>query len=195
MKKRRYSVLMIAGCCLVLASVILFAGIQLAQYLGAQHSRQVLTKLQQILPERTPGDAGMHAGSDMPVLEVDGVDYAAVLEIPAFGVELPVTDGWDSKNLYCAPSRFLGSAYDQTLVIGGADSGGQFSFCDKIDNGVMVIVTDMTGAQFTYAVSRVDRAKHADPQWLMSADYHLTLFCRDIYSMEYVAVRCMLSYS
>ena len=114
-----------------------------------------------------------------------------MLEVPAFGLALPVADQWDSKNLHFPPGRFSGSAYDNTLVIGGADSQGQFSFCDKIDNGAVITVTDMTGVRFTYTVFRVDRAKHAESQWLVADDYDLTLFCRDAYSMEYIAVRCI----
>ena len=61
-------------------------------------------------------------------------------------------------------------------------------FCDKIEYGTVVTVTDMTGTQFTYTVSDVHRARHAETQWLMADDCDLTLFCHDGYSMEYIAV-------
>ena len=76
------------------------------------------------------------------------------------------------------------------MVIGGADDPRQFGFCDEIDLGVTVTVTDMTGAEFTYTVSRVDRSSSAEASWLTDAQHDLTLFCRDQYSMEYLAVRC-----
>lgn len=68
-------------------------------------------------------------------------------------------------------------------------------FCDKIEYGTVVTVTDMTGTQFTYTVSDVHRARHAETQWLMDDDCDLTLFCHDGYSMEYIAVRCTFAYS
>ena len=57
-----------------------------------------------------------------------------------------------------------------------------------------VIVTDMTGVQFAYTVTGVDRAKHAETQWLTEEGCDLTLFCHDIYAMEYIAVRCVFAY-
>ena len=192
--KRKKPLLLVLGIGLILASLCLMLFYGLRMHIGAKRGQEILTQMTALLPERTQSAGDAYPDSRMPVLSLDGTDYVAMLEIPAFGVTLPVADQWDSKNLYRAPSRFSGSAYDQTLVIGGADTPEQFSFCDQIDNGAVITVTDMTGAQFTYTVSRVDRAKHAASQWLMSADYDLTLFCHDFYSMEYIAVRCLLSY-
>lgn len=192
--KRKKALLLVIGIGLILASLCLMLFYGIRMHTGTKRSQEIAAQMTALLPERTQGAPETYPDPSMPVLTLDGTDYVAMLEIPAFGVTLPVADRWDNKNLYCAPSRFSGSAYDQTLVIGGADAPGQFSFCDKINNGAVVTVTDMTGAQFTYTVARVDRAKHAEPQWLMSADYDLTLFCHDVYSMEYIAVRCLLSY-
>ena len=189
--KRKRPLLIVLGICLILVSLCLMLIFGIRMHTGTQKSKKVLSQITALLPERTQGLPGIYPYSTMPVLEIDGVDYVVMLEIPAFGVILPVADQWDSKNLHSAPTRFSGSAYDHTLVIGGADYPGQFSFCDKIDNGAVITVTDMTGARFTYTVFRVDRAKHAESQWLLSADYDLTLFCRDAYSLEYIAVRCV----
>ncbi len=183
--------LLILGICLILASLCLMVSFELRMHMGTQNSQEVLSQITALLPERTQGMAGLYPNATMPVLEIDGADYVAVLEIPAFGLTLPVADQWDSNRLHSAPARFSGSAYDRTLVIGGADYSGQFSFCDKIDNGAVITVTDMTGAQFTYTVSRVDRASHAEAQWLAPADCDMTLFCRSAYSWEYIAVRCV----
>lgn len=131
----------------------------------------------------------------MPVLGINDVDYVALIEIPSLHLSLPVADAWNSQKLYNSPVRFYGSCYDHSLVIGGADNSHHFSFCDKIDIGTVITVTDMTGTQFFYTVSRVDRSKKAESNWLIRRDYDLTLFCRDALSMEYIAVRCSFVYS
>ena len=87
-------------------------------------------------------------------------------------------------------SRFAGSAYDGTLVIGGPDHPKQFGFCDQIDPGAAITLTDMTGGQLSYTVVRVDRREQADAGWLQDPEYDLTLFCRDTLSMTCIAVRC-----
>ena len=181
---------LILGICLILASIGfgLFFGIR--GYLGEKECREIAAQLEAALPERTPGAGKDYILSDMPVWNLSGVDYVALLEVPAFGVTLPVADQWNADMLHISPCRFSGSAYDCTMVIGGTDSQGQFFFCDQIDQGAFCYLTDMTGRRFAYTVVRVDRGEHADAQWLTSGQYDLTLFCRDAYSMGYIAVRC-----
>ena len=152
-------------------------------------------EMNKLLPDRTPGVSGAYSDSVMPVLEINGADYVALLEIPSQSVVLPVADQWNSMGLSNSPARFSGSAYDKSLVIGGVDHPRQFGFCDEIEHDAVLNITDMTGAQFSYIVSRIDRSKHAQTQWLQNEEYDLTLFCRSAYSMEYIAVRCILAYN
>lgn len=194
MKKHKIPLLMVLGICLILISISLLLFYQIRLHLGARHSQRILMQMNELLPERTQGVPGIYPNTAMPVLEIDGADYVAMVDVPAFGITLPVADQWDSDKLYRSPARFFGSAYNGTLIVGGVDNSRQFGFSDKIEHGATVIVTDQTGAQFTYTVYRVDRAKHAETQWLMSADCDLTLFCYDVYSMEYIAIRCILTY-
>ena len=192
MKKQKVSLLLILGACLVLISLGMLLFTQIRLHTGTQRSRQTAQKIQALLPEKTQGIPGNTPHTGMPVLEVDGVDYVGILEVPAFGITLPVADHWDSKKLASGPARFCGSVYESSLVIGGADYAGQFGFCDKIENGSIITVTDMTGVQFSYTVVRVDRASSAKGQWLQDGQSDLTRFCRDMYAMEYIAVRCVI---
>ena len=183
MKKRLIPLL---GICLILLSLALLASFQLRRKTDAAHTGKIAEKMEILLPERTP--AGIRSGEDMPVLEIDGRDYVALVEVPAFGLALPVADQWDSRTL----SRFSGSAYGNTLVIGGPDHPKQLGFCAQIDPGAPITVTDMTGGQLAYTVIRVDRSKNADAEWLQDTAFDLTVFCRDTLSSDYIAVRCRL---
>ena len=191
---RRKPFLLILGTCLIVFSLCCVIVVQLQQYNGTKNCQEVVVEMNKLLPDRTSGVPGAYSDSAMPVLEINGADYVALLEIPAQGVVLPVADQWNSMGLSNSPARFSGSAYDKSLVIGGVDHPKQFGFCDEIEHGVVITITDMTGAQFSYSVSHIDRAKHAEAQWLQNEEYDLTLFCRSTYSMEYIAVRCVLAY-
>lgn len=190
--KRKIWLPTILGVVLVLGGLGLGLFFGVKTYLGPEKSQRVAAQLEAMLPERTRG-VPTETEDPMPVLEIDGVDYVALLEVPGYGVKLPVSDEWNTKNLYTAPSRFSGSAYDSNLIIGGNDLK-QFSFCAQIENGEKILVTDLTGAQFSYTVVAIDRAKHAEAQWLAEEGNDLTLFCADTYSMGYIAVRCVQSY-
>ena len=189
--KGKVPVFVILGSGLILLSLCLGLYFGIRTYLGSQTCLQVVSRIEQLLPDRTVGEAGANGDAAMPVMSIGGEDYVALLEIPSFGMVLPVADLWDSGDLSVSPARFWGSAYDNTLIIGGADSARQFGFCDEIQHGAIVTVTDMTGGEFTYTVARIDRAKHAQIPWLTGGEWDLTLFCHDGYSMEYIAVRCV----
>ena len=170
------------------------AGIVLQQQLRAnaavRAAEKTVAAMEAIMPERTEGVPDSYTNLAMPVLEVDGEDYIGIVEIPAFGVTLPVGSEWDPSAVRSRPCRFWGSVNDASLVIGGADQKGQFDFCDRIDLGAFVTVTDMTGVEFRFTVTRVDRNKHAQADWLCKDQYDLTLFARSATSLEYIAVRC-----
>lgn len=190
MRKHKFPTVLTFGIALIVASLLAIVVLQVRNHIGAKKTQTALAQMEQLLPERSSGIPGVYPNANMPVLQIGGMDYVALLEIPALGISLPVADQWDPDKLFDSPARFSGSAYDHSLVIGGTDTSDQFAFCDKIGNGTRITVTDMTGSQFTYEVTSVDRAKKAESVWLQDPEYHLTLYCRDTYSMEYIAVRC-----
>ena len=195
MKKRKFLPFIIAGACLVLISFSLLIGFLFSVHIGIRKCDKLVAEMYDILPDKTVGSPGSYLNANMPVLEINETDYVALLDIPSFGVTLPVADKWDSNKLYLSPARFFGSVYDSTLIIGGFDHPQQLGFGDKIEHGAIVTITDMTGVQFTYAVSHVERSKHANTQWLTEGDCDLTLFYRDLYTMEYIAIRCDITFN
>ena len=123
----------IMGAGLILCSLGLMLFFRLQMQLGVKNAQQTFEILAQMLPDRTTGIPGGYAEAAMPALQIGSTDYVALLEIPSAGIALPVANTWDSNKLAFSPARFSGSAYDHTLVIGGADDPGQFGFCDQID--------------------------------------------------------------
>lgn len=194
MSKRKMPFPILLGIILIGLSLLFMLGFQMRMMISNQKCQQIATQMAAILPERSQGVVDASLQMPMPALELDGQDYVALLEVPAYGLTLPVTNQWNTDTLLSLPGRFWGSVYDGPLVIGGADDPRQFGFCATISHGTPIFITDMTGARFSYEVVRIDRADHAQSQWLMKPEYDLTIFCRDAYSLEYIAVRCVFSY-
>ncbi len=190
MKKRKTPIALILGILLVTASLCLVIITQAKEHMGYKKIQATLEFMESVLPERYAGVPNTYPVNDMPVLEIGGEDYSALLEIPSINIALPIADNWNGSKLYNSPARFFGSAYNSSLVIGGTSGSHQFEFCKKIETGTVVTVTDMMGAQFVYEVVRVDRATDPKAKWLTGTEHDLTLFCRDSTSMEYIAVRC-----
>ena len=183
-------VLFAAGALLVLASFGLLAFSQLRANAAKKETAAVVAELTSIFPERYPGVTDTFRNMDMPAMEINGQDYIGVVEIPAFGLSLPVGSQWNAGKVTSFPCRFWGTVYDGSLIIGGADQPGQFDCLSKLDLGTTVIVADMTGAEFTYGVSEIRRSKSADREVLMDDEADLTLFVRDAYELNYILVRC-----
>lgn len=190
MKKRKFPIVLVLGLVLIGIALSMFLGLQIRVRIGAGRSQATAEKLKALLPERSVGIPGLYANPSMPALQIDGVDYVGLLEVPALAISLPVAGSWNRDKLFDAPARFYGNAYNRALVIGGMDYAHQFAFCDQIDTGVAIVFTDMTGTRFSYTVDRVERSKSAQSDWLINTECDLTLFCQDTYSMEYIAVRC-----
>lgn len=188
---KRHKIYQILGCLLILCGMGILLFSQLHAQKAQAEAAQITEKICAILPPRSAGMMEVYSCAQMPVLQIDGKDFSGLVEIPAFGVTLPIYSTWDSAKVTSYPCRFGGTVYDGSLIVGGADQQGQFDFLDRIQLGAIIKVTDMTGAEYVYTVTRVDRSKSAESEILMDEGSDLTLFARDTYSLDYLMVRCV----
>lgn len=180
----------------LLGSVLIFCGLglmlfsQIRTCIAKDSTAELLIRLEEILPSKTVGVIDSYSSMEMPTLEFEGKNIVAVLNFPELGRSLPIESTWNKNRLTSLPQRFSGSVYDSSLIIGGSDQQGQFDCLKKLDIGYTVTVTDMTGAEYTYTVIRIERKKSADAEILTDEASDLTLFVREAYSTEYITVRC-----
>lgn len=184
--RRSGNLFLILGCLLLAAAAALLLVQQGQARRTVRENSAVVQTMQTMLADRWQGSVDPEHTGNMPALELEGTDYVALLEIPDYNLQLPVAAAWDPAQV----SRYDGTAYNGTLVIGGADHPGQFGCFDKIGIGTQIILTDMTGCTFTYTVQWVDRLKNAETADLTGGDGDLTLFVRDSQLLEYIILRC-----
>lgn len=178
------------GLLLILVSSLVLLGTEVLTNLYRSEAREIAAQLESRLPGRREGDVHNYSDPAMPVLQIHGTDFVGLLEVPSFGVTLPIGNSWSSTAAARYPCRFLGSAYDNSLILGGANRKGQLDFCEKLDLGDRITVTDMTGTEFSYEVVRIDRRDSADIATLQEDGSDLTLFVRSKTWSGYVIVRC-----
>lgn len=181
------------GFLLVLLSCLGLLGTQLLAKRNQTVARDLANRIASMLPPASEGLPGEYSDPAMPVLQVDGVDFAGLIRVASFGITLPIADSWENGAVSACPRRFWGSVYDNSLILGGSSASGQFAFCGEMDLGDTIVITDMTGAEFSYEAARIDRRKEATMQTLQEEGYDLTLFVRDDASMNYIIVRCVFS--
>ncbi len=114
-----------------------------------------------ILSELEAYVAGASRGApegNMPVAEVDGIQYVGILEIPSLGLSLPVQSTWDDDTAEVTVCRWSGTAYDDDLVIAGKAYSSQLGDVGDLRGGDEVVLTDMYGNRFEYRVVGLQEA-------------------------------------
>ena len=192
--RKRISPVQVLGALLLLLGLGALIAQQLLIRNNTTANENVTQQIRQILPEGSTGTMVDYSSPEMPVLQLEDTDYVCLLEVPTFGLELSIHDQWDPGILTTQPSRFWGSIYDGTLILGGSNHEGQFAFCSLLDVGDPIHITDMQGTQFRYRVEKIQRSASADFEVLSNSEYPLTLFVRERYENRYIIVRCVWDY-
>lgn len=188
-----WSVIQKLGILLTALSFLFLVGTELISAGNRAAAEDLAIQIEELLPRRSEGDPANYSDPAMPSLEIDGEDFCGLLKVPSFGVTLPLHSSWDNASAAKYPCRFWGSVYDNSLIVGGSGGKGQLDFCNKLDLGDKIRITDMTGTEFTYETVRIDRRKHADMQTFEEMDSDLVLFAPEGNSGGYIIVRCDLS--
>lgn len=128
---------------------------------------------------------------DMPVCEIDGADYVAILEIPDLGLTLPIGAESTDAALRVSPARYAGSAYLDNLVIAGHNYTAHFAKLYSLQQGARVTLTDMDGNVFNYEVFDQERLSPDDIENMTTGDWDLTLFTCTVGRQYRIAVRCI----
>ena len=127
---------------------------------------------------------------DMPVREIDGIAYAALLEIPALELELPVLAEWSYDNLRLGPCRYSGSVYQNDMVIAGHNYSTQFGALRTLSLGDRVFVTDMDGNRFVFEVAEFHTLAPEQVEEMTGSEWDLTLFTCTVGGATRLAVCC-----
>lgn len=183
-------VLTVLGILLICGAVLTVVVSQVVQKKAAEKAEQIVSELRTLMPEIQNGVPDDRFHTAMPMLEIDGSNFAGIIEVPAYGTELPIYGTWDRGKVSQYPCRYFGSIYDGSLIIGGSDNAGQFDFMKIITGGDMICVTDVTGARYTYVVTDIEKTSDVTTENLTAGEADLVIFARNTYALDYTVVRC-----
>lgn len=183
-----FVILIIAGILALTASAVLFIG-RIAERKRIENSfTDIVIQLEEMLPELTQGSREELGNYAMPAVEIDGNDFAGLLEVKSYGIKLPVFAVWNEGNTAKCPAVYTGSAYNGSLVIGGRNTEKQFAFAGRLEGGEAISFTDVLGRVFSYTVEAVKHSEKISSDVLVSNEYALTLFVK--LGSGYLIVRC-----
>ncbi len=127
---------------------------------------------------------------EMPVKTIDGRDYIGLLEIPVFGISLPVLSELTDSGLKISPARYKGSVYSDDLIVAAHNYMSQFSNLKNLSQGDEVIFTDIEGNVFRYSVASIEMLLPTAVEEMESGYWDLTLFTCTLGAGYRVTVRC-----
>lgn len=192
MSKKISLLLTVTGILLIiLSSGLVFFSVH-SQKTAVKENNRLVSVLYSLMPEVTDGVIDDRVNKDMPLLQVDGMDFAGIIEVPTYNRTLPIFANWDKSRVSSFPCRYSGSIYNGNLIIGGSDNSGQFDFMKQITVSDTVFITDVTGARFTYQVTDIKLTRDVSSESLEATDADLIFFARNTYSLDYTVVICRI---
>ena len=189
-RRKLSAICLILGAALVITAGVAFAAEHFSEKQAKKDAAVILQQTVALLPQRTDRVPQERGNNAMASMEMDGVNVAGVVEVPKYGLQLPLASAWDTGLVVSMPCRFGGSIYDSSLIIGAVDSEGQFSFASRMEVGDTIVLTDMEGGRYTYRVEAIQHSKHAGRSKLEAGDYALTIFVKDSQNNQYLLIRC-----
>ena len=183
---RRISIVL--GGVLIAGALILLAWWQVSIGISADKAAKNASLIQQMLGEPEPAVLEERSNNEMPVLSVEGVDFVGLLTFASQDAEIPIRGTWDNQLMYM--SRYSGSIYDGSIVIGATTQKGQCDFHRDINVSDTLYFTDMTGKRYAYTVTDIRIRQQVDPAVLQNAEEDLILFIKSLYASEYTILFC-----
>ncbi|MCD8130464.1 MAG: sortase [Lachnospiraceae bacterium] len=197
------------GTVLILSAVLLFlynqweaaraqeAAQQTAMLLEAAiwegDSDSATVKVEIVEREGTEAEEAGTEEATETVIEILEEDYIGLLEIPGFGLELPVMAEWSYAGLKTAPGRYSGYAADGDLVICGHNYERHFGKLSSLETGDTITFTAADGTVYIYEVTGVTTLRPTEVEELLSGDWDLSLFTCTVGGQARVVVRCAMA--
>ena len=188
--KKLTTIIMIAGTFLIVSAIAFVMFSVIMENKNANRAKEITKELLEVMPDVSDSVFDDRINTRMSSLEIDGTDFIGILEVPLYSSKLPVCSKWSKWDVSKYPCRYMGSIYEEKLIIGGSDKKGQLSFMENITEGDSVFFTDVTGARYSYSVSKIKKTKNVSLESLSSFEADIVFFAKDSFGSEYTIVGC-----
>lgn len=128
----------------------------------------------------------------IPYIEIEGEKYIGEISIPVIDISLPVRMECTQEGLKEAPCRYVGSAFDHSLIISAHNYKRHFGNISMLEVGDEVVFTDVEGLQYFYEVLGTEVLGAYDVEEMEEGNWDLTLFTCTYGGRNRVTVRCKL---
>ena len=189
MAKRIGVLCIILGFCCLFSAVGLIAYNQMEEKSAEAASAAMLHNVQQITETEGKAPAAEYP-AEMPTVDVDGNPCIGMLSIPVLELELPVLADWSYAKLKIAPCHYYGTCYESDFVIAAHNYPSHFGRLSELQNGDLILFTDVSGNVFCYEVVLLETLLPEATKEMITSGFDLSLYTCTTGGGSRVTVRC-----
>ena len=130
-----------------------------------------------------------NAAEEMSVFEADGFSFAAVIEIPALNLILPVCSEFSMDTLKHYPCIYSGSVNENDIIIAAHNYDSHFGNIKSLQFGDEIILTDAAGNRILYQVTETEVISGDRADDMKSGSWDMTLFSCNLSGRSRITVR------
>lgn len=143
-----------------------------------------------VIEQIADGNNEIPTSGDMPAVDVNGSTYIGIVSIPSLGIQLPIQREWSTANAKIAPCRYMGSVYENNLIVAAHNYTRHFGLIKNLMSGDQIIITDMNGNSFYFEVVNTETIDSFAIEEMEEGEWDLTLFTCTVGGQSRVTVRC-----
>ena len=177
LKNKRGLIYIFIGVTLLLLSALLIAYNVYEDINAAKQSSIYLEKIK-------------NTKADDDVITVDNNTFCGILKIEALGIELPVFNCLNSKNLKISPCRYLGSVNSDNIIIAAHNYKSHFGNINQLKNNDVILFIDSNSVAHKYSVKEIIKLDGTAVTDMQSGEWDFTLFTCTKGGKQRVTVRC-----
>lgn len=194
-------VLVILGCCCVIAAAALYGYNTWISYRAAMASSKLTHSVDALLKKSASSGSDVKEDSLLNdsdtesaeksalSMDVNGCEVVGTISLPTIDIELAVLSNWSYVNLNISACRYSGTP-DRQLILLAHDYDSHFGLIYKLKTGDPVRFVDVNGKVYNYKVTGSEIKGKYQLQEIVSGDWDLTLFTCTYGGQNRVVVRC-----
>ena len=201
MKKRSKGNLLIGAGLVFLVAALCMTGFNIWDENRAQVSASaLLEQMEEVIPREGAQEQAPNASwgdiddpdvvPQMLTIEIDGHGYIGELYFPTLSLTLPVMADWDYDKLKIAPCLYLGSVYEDNMIIAGHNYRSHFGGLKQLQVGDEVLFTDVEGIAWRYEVHTLETIGGDAVEQMVESEWDLSLFTCTYGGANRLTVRC-----
>ncbi len=189
MKRKIGTFFLVIGIIFFLAALSLFVWNEKENWQAEKMVNVIVPQIEEIIDE-TGLPYQVVESDEMKTVIIDGNEYIGYLNIPRFGLQLPIMTDWSYPKLKISPCRYTGSVKNDDMVVAAHNYSRHFGKLKSLDIGDEVLFTDVNGVEYRYVVAEVTTLQPTAITEMTSSSFDLTLFTCTYGGQSRVTVRC-----